>query len=122
MRFALWRVALLCALVAQPALAGTNAGFSASLDPTEVRAPAVGDQIDIAIQIEGAVAAKHALVTARYDSSLVAFVAFTPGDLIDGLVAPPGIPEPVGDGLTEVQSGGTQLGGTPGAGAGLLAR
>jgi len=120
MRFALWRVALLCALVAQPALAGTNAGFSATLDPTEIRAPAVGDQIDIAIQIEGAVAAKHALVTARYDSSLVAFVAFTPGDLIDGLVAPPGIPEPVGGGLTEVQSGGTQLGGTPGAGAGLL--
>ena len=33
----------------QLALAGTNAGFSVTLDPSEVRAPAIGDQIDIAI-------------------------------------------------------------------------
>ena len=120
MRSAFWLAALLCAFVTQLALAGTNAGFSVTLDPSEVRAPAIGDQIDIAIQIGGAVEAKHALVTARYDSSLVVFGGFTSGDLIDGLVAPPGIPEQVGGGLTEVQSGGTQLGGTPGAGVGLL--
>jgi len=120
MRSAFWLAALLCAFVTQLALAGTNAGFSVTLDPSEVRAPAIGDQIDIAIQIGGAVEAKHALVTARYDSSLVILGGSTPGDLIDGLVAPAGIPEQVGGGLTEVQSGGTQLGGTPGAGVGLL--
>ena len=118
MRFTL--SALVCALLVQPALAGTNAGFSAAIDPAEVRGPSVGEQIDIAIEIAGVVAAKHSLVVARYDSTLFAFVEFTPGDLIKSLVAPPGIPEVVDGSLLEIQSGGTQLGGTPGEDSGLL--
>jgi hypothetical protein len=42
------------------------------------------------------------------------------GDLIEGMIAPPGIPEAVAGGLLEIQSGGTQLGGTPGTGTGVL--
>ena len=108
MRFTLWSAALVCALLAHPALAGTNAGFSATVDPATVRGPSVGEQIDIAIEIQGAVEAKHSLVVARYDSTLFTFVEFTPGELI----APPGIPEAVDGSLLEIQSGGTQLGGT----------
>ena len=124
MGFTVWKnirlVALVCALLANPVFAGTNAGFSATVDPAKVRGPAVGQRIDIAIAIEGAVAAKHSLVVARYDSSLFAFVEFTPGDLIEGMVAPAGVPEAVAGGLLEIHSGGTQLGATPGVGSGLL--
>ena len=102
-------VALVCALLAKPALAGTNAGFSVVVDPAEIRGPAVGERIDLAVEIQGAVETKHALLVARYDSSLFSFVEFAPGDLIEGLVAPPGIPEEVDGGLLEIQSGGTQL-------------
>ena len=113
-------IALCCALWAHPTLAGTNAGFSATVDPTEIRGPAVGERIELAVEIQGAVEAKHSLVVARYDSALFSFVEFTPGDLIADLVAPPGIPEAVAGGLLEIQSGGTQLLGIPGAGSGLL--
>ena len=38
-------VALVCALLAKPVLAGTNAGFSVVVDPAEIRGPAVGERI-----------------------------------------------------------------------------
>ena len=79
-------VALCFGLWFSPAFAGTNVGFSATLDPTAVRGPSVGQRIDLAVGIEGAVEANHSLVVARYDSSLIAFVEFTAGDLIEGLV------------------------------------
>ncbi len=113
-------VALFCALLTKPVLAGTNAGFSVVVDPAEIRGPAVGERIDLAVEIQGTVEANHALLVARYDSSLFSFVEFAPGDLLEGLVAPPGIPEAVDGGLLEIQSGGTQLGGPPGVGSGLL--
>ena len=112
-------VALCCGLWFSPAFAGTNVGFSATLDPTAVRGPSVGQCIDLAVGIEGAVKANHSLVVSRYDSSLIAFVEFTAGDLIEGLVAPAGTPE-AADGMLEIQSGGTQLGGMPGVGSGVL--
>ena len=124
MGLAVWKatrvLVLVYGLLPDSLLAGTNAGFTAAIDPTEVRGPAVGERIDIAINVEGVVEAKHGLVIARYDSSLFTFIEFTPGDLIEGLVAPSGIPEAVDGGLTEIQSGGTQLSGTPGTDSGLL--
>ncbi len=106
-------------LTSRPAYAGANAGFSAALWPTW-NETAAGDTIAFAVRIDGAVEAKHALVVAQYDSLHFAFVDFAPGDLIVDMVAPAGVPEPVDGGRKEIQSGGTQLQGTPGSGSGTL--
>ncbi len=119
-RWLLWSVLGSGMLWAAAAEAGPNAGFAVSLNPEQVSGAAVSDTVDFAVQIAGAVEAKHALVVARYDSALFAFVEFVPGDLIEGLQAPAGVPEAVGGGLKEIQSGGTQLAGTAGRGDGTL--
>jgi fibronectin type 3 domain-containing protein len=114
-------IVLFCTLLSTATVqAGSNAGFSVALEPAQVSGPAVGEQVDFVVQIAGAVAAKHALVIAQYDSTFFEFVEFVPGDLIEALVAPAGIAEAVTGSLKEIQSGGTQLEGTPGAGAGAL--
>ncbi len=108
---------VLCATIAQ---AGTNAGFGVALEPAQASGPAIGAEVEFAVQITGAVEAKHALVVAQYDSALFEFIEFVPGDLIEGLMAPAGMAEVITGSLKEIQSGGTQLEGAPGAGAGTL--
>ena len=55
-------VALCCGLWFSPAFAGTNVGFGATLNPTGVRGPSVGQRIDLAVAIEGAVEANRSLL------------------------------------------------------------
>jgi len=114
-------ILLFCTLLPTATVqAGSNAGFGIALEPAQVSGPAIGEQVDFVVQVTGAVAAKHALVIAQYDSTFFEFVEFVPGDLIEGLVAPAGIAEVATGSIKEIQSGGTQLEGTPGAGAGAL--
>lgn len=102
------------------AQAGSNAGFVVALEKAQAAGPAIGAEVEFAVQISGAVAAKHALVVAQYDSTYFEFIEFVPGNLIEGLVAPAGVAEVKTGSIKEIQSGGTQLEGTPGAGAGIL--
>ena len=114
-------IPLLFVLLAAPAFAGTNEGFTASiLDAAEVKDPAVGDLIEIAVEIQGAVQAKGGLITAKYDAAVIEFSSFTAGPLSPGMLVLPGTPVLDDDGLTSIQGGGTQLFGTPGSGTGLL--
>ena len=108
-----------------PTHAETNAGFTASLVGSErLENPAVGQTIAVEVELQGTVEAKGALITVKYDGDILSFVSYTPasgaGALIAGLIALPGTPELDGDGLTQVQGGGTQLTGTPGAGSGSI--
>ena len=114
-------IPLLFVLLATPTFAGTNEGFTASIiEDAEVKDPAVGDLIEIAVEIQGAVKAKGGLITAKYDAAVIEFKEFIAGPLSPGMLVLPGTPTLGDDGLTSIQGGGTQLFGTPGSGTGLL--
>jgi hypothetical protein len=114
-------IPLLFALLAAPAFAGTNEGFTASiLDNAEVKDPAVGDPIEIAIQIENSTQAKGGQIIGEYDADFIEFVSFTGGPLSPGMI-PLTLPPALGDdGITTIQAGGTQFSGIPGSGDGVL--
>jgi len=114
-------IPLLFVLLAAPAFAGTNEGFTTSIvDDAEVKDPEIGDIIEIAVEIQGAVKAKGGLITAKYDAAYIEFNGFTSGTLSIGMLSLPGTPTVDDDGLTFTKEGGTQLGGTPGSGTGIL--
>ena len=115
-----WAIILAALCVAPPAgRAGTNADFTTSIaTPTVAWNPAVGQTIEIEIEIQGAVEATGGVVTARYDTAVVAYREFIVGALIPNLFTLPASPKPQADGTALIEAGGGQLTGAPGAGAG----
>jgi PKD repeat protein len=99
----------------------TNAGFTASLVTESIKGVRPEQIIDIAIAAHNTVEAKGILIRIQYDPALFEFISITPGDLIPGLFALVSPPEMGANGLNIVEGGGTQLGGTPGSGDGVLA-
>ena len=117
----LWMIFLFSTLLATSAFAGTNEGFTASItSPTTIKNPAVGQTISILVEVQNASQAKGGLITAKYDADLFSFEGFSPGTFILGMLSLPGTPTVDADGLTIIQGGGTQLGGTPASGSGPL--
>lgn len=115
--------ALVLAVWATAAVAGTNAGFTASItSPTSVRNPQVGQVIELTVAVQGAVSAKGMLLTVKYDADLFSFDGFAPSRFIRNLRSLPGTPILGEDGLTTTEEGGTQLGSstTPASGSGVL--
>jgi hypothetical protein len=72
----------------------------------------------VVISAGNTVQAKGTVITARYDPAVFSFKEFTPGDLIPGLLSLTGAPT-IGS-VNTIQSGGTQLVGTPASGDGTL--
>ncbi len=108
-------------LAATPVVAGTNEGFIAKIQgPIDIRNPEIGQIVHIPIQVEGVVQAKGGLITAHYNPNILEFTGFNPGPFIPGMLSLPAAPQPQNDGFNTVQGGGTQLGGTPASGSGLL--
>jgi fibronectin type 3 domain-containing protein len=116
-------VLLLVVLAAPAAFAGSNAGFTVTIKSPAVTAlvnPSIGQAVDIVIEAQNTLKAKGTLIKAHYDARYFSFEGFTAGALIRGLVSLPGTPVLGSDGMTTTEEGGTQLGGTPAKGTGVL--
>lgn len=104
-----------------PATAGTNEGFIAKIEgPIDIRNPEIGQIVHVPVRVEGVVQAKGGLITAHYNPNILEFTGFSSGPFIPGMLTLPADPKPQDDGFNTVQGGGTQLGGTPASGSGLL--
>ncbi len=113
---------LLSILLATAAFAGSNEGFTASIiSPTSIEDPQVGQLISILVEVQNTSQAKGGLITAKYDADLFSFEGILPGTLIPGMFSLPGFPSFGADRQITIQGGGTQMGGTPASGSGLLA-
>jgi len=99
---------------------GANDGFSVSVEAGSATLTGIGQTVSVVISAGNTVQAKGTVITARYDPAVFSFKEFTPGDLIPGLLSLTGDPTIGADGLHTIQSGGTQLVGTPASGDGTL--
>lgn len=117
----LWAIFLLSILLATAAFAGSNEGFTASItSPTAIKDLEVGQTIPILVEVQNASQAKGGLITAKFDADLFSFEGFSSGTFILGMLSLPDTPSVDADGLSIIKGGGTQLGGTPASGSGLL--
>ena len=118
-------VVLLLGLLAFGAQAGTNKGFGVRFfGPKQIDDPNIGQIIKIGIAVTKATKARQVKITTIYDPNIVEFVTFTPetgpNALIPDLISLDATPDIIENGFAQIESGASQLGGSPGSGDGLI--
>ena len=76
-----WAWAATLFLAAAPVFAGTNAGFTASVEgPVQLANPQVGDEISIAIRVANTKQVRQIRILTRYQTEFIEFVGAAAGD------------------------------------------